>query len=153
MHLKVTVEEHENIEPELILRCPDAHAPQIQELLKLLTRTESRIPAQQHDDRLLLSPQEILYGEFVGRTVFLYTNEAVYPTSLSLKQLEADYYNFFRCSKSMIVNLNCIHRLKSQVGGRILTTLSNGEKLLISRHYAGSLRQRLDCAAQKRGTL
>ena len=48
-----------------------------------------------------------------------------------------------RCGKSCIVNLYAIRRLRSCGAGRIEATLSTGERLMISRHYAPALRERL----------
>ena len=141
--MKVTVLRDQISEPELLIRCTDPDAPEIKELLQLLGNTGKKLPAQQPDALTLLEPAEVLYGEFVGRGVFLYTVDAVWPTSVTLAQLEHDYNGFVRCSKSMAVNLRHIRKLKSEVSGRILATLTNGEQILISRHYAGALRRAL----------
>lgn len=50
---------------------------------------------------------------------------------------------FFRCGKSAAVNLRQTEQLRSQPGGRLLLTLSNGEKILVSRRYAAVLRRQL----------
>ena len=42
-----------------------------------------------------------------------------------------------------MINLHHIRSLKSQPGGRIQATLETGEKLMVSRHYAPLLRERL----------
>jgi DNA-binding LytR/AlgR family response regulator len=43
----------------------------------------------------------------------------------------------------MAVNLYKVDWLKSQPGGRILAALKNGEKVVISRKYAETLREQL----------
>ena len=48
-----------------------------------------------------------------------------------------------RCGKSTVVNLHAIRKLKSCGAGRIEASLSTGERLMISRHYAPALRERL----------
>ena len=50
---------------------------------------------------------------------------------------------FFRCSKSMSVNLHSIASLKSCTDGRIVASLSNGERILIFRQYSRLLRNKL----------
>lgn len=42
---------------------------------------------------------------------------------------------FFRCSKSIVVNINKIKNLKPQIDRTIMVTMCNGEKLIISRRY------------------
>lgn len=127
-------------ETELQIHCADPEAAEIQELRRWLSG--SVLPAQEQGVLRLFAPHEVLYGEFVGRGVFLYTAEGVYPTTWSLAQLQ-DAPHFVRCSKSMAVNLLAIRALRSERYGRLLATLSNGERILISRHYAATLRQRL----------
>lgn len=115
----------------------------MQALLSLVAGLGKRLPAQDAGSLTLLEPREVLYAEFVGRAVFLYTKDAVHPSTQSLAQLARDWPGFIRCSKSMVVNLHCVCRLRSEFSGRLLATLSNGEGILISRHYAAGLRQRL----------
>lgn len=141
--MKWTIIEDDLPEAELILRCRDPNAPEIMRLRDYLEGVAARLPAQSEDGLLLLEPQEILYGECVGRTVFLYTQTAVFPTGLSLARLEDCAEDFFRCSKSMVVNLRHLRHLQSELSGRILATLSNQERILISRHFAAALRHRL----------
>ena len=45
--------------------------------------------------------------------------------------------------KSAVINLHRIRSLKSRTGGRIEASLENGERLVVSRHYAPLLRERL----------
>ena len=65
------------------------------------------------------------------------------PYSLSFLEKEYGEDGFFRCGKSASVNLRQTEQLRSQPGGRLLLTFSNGEKILVSRRYAAILRRRL----------
>ena len=49
--------------------------------------------------------------------------------------------DFFRCSKSVIVNLRKIRKLKPELTRSIMATLCNGEIIVISRRYAGALKK------------
>ena len=51
-----------------------------------------------------------------------------------------DGKTFFRCSKSVIVNLNKITKLKPEVTRNILATLTNGEVVVISRRNVKQLK-------------
>lgn len=148
--MKIRVEH--SVKEEIILRCPDAGAPHIRALLVLLADAGRRIPVRTPDEQLFLSPGDVLYAEFVDRSVFICTRTAVYATPLSLAQLEALSPSFFRCAKSMLVRVSAICRLKSQPGGRIMATLLNDERILISRHYAGALRRLLAQTSEKEHT-
>ena len=70
---------------------------------------------------------------------------AFYQTALTLAELEGRYgeLGYLRVSKSAVINLHRIRSLKSRTGGRIEASLENGERLVVSRHYAPLLRERL----------
>ena len=51
--------------------------------------------------------------------------------------------HYFRCSKSMIINVDKVERLKSMSSNRIDATLVNGEHIIISRTYASDFRKLL----------
>ena len=138
--MKITVETIPGAETEVVIRCADAEAPQVRALLELMESAEQRIPVRRDGQMLFWSPREVLYCEVVDRIVFAYTAAEVLPTLLSLNQLEQEFPGFFRCSRTMLVNLHTIASLRSYVGGRIAAVLSNGETILISRHYAAALR-------------
>lgn len=86
--------------------------------------------------------EQILYIEAVDKKTFLYTAEHVYETEKRLYELEEmlDEKTYFRCSKSVIVNLNKITKLKPEVTRNILATLTNGEVVVISRRNVKALK-------------
>ena len=141
--MKITVEAIPGAETEVIIRCADAEAPQVRALLELMESAEQRIPVRRDGQVLFWLPRDVLYCEAVDRSVFAYTAAEVLPTPLSLSQLEQEFPGFFRCSRTMLVNLHAIASLRSYVGGRIAAALCNGETILISRHYAAALRMAL----------
>ena len=66
----------------------------------------------------------------------------MYETPLRLYELEDRLagVDFFRSSKSMVISLNHVRSIRPELGGRLQLTMSNGEKLFVSRQYAGTLR-------------
>ena len=52
-----------------------------------------------------------------------------------------DKRDFFRCSKSVIINISKIEKLKPEITRNILATLSNGEVIVVSRRYATELKK------------
>lgn len=142
--MKITHVQAPGIEKEIILRY-DVEDEEIKEILQWLQTREKKIPVKIEDRFRLLSPNVILYFESVDNKVFAYTTERVLPVSSTLNELAAEYASvgFIHCSKSMVVNLHRIEALQSDFGGRIIATLQNQEKIIISRHYAKMLRERL----------
>lgn len=148
--MKITVLPQPNTELEVIIKCSQADSQEVEELISLLSCSNKKIPSRKNQETTMISFSSILYGEVVNRTVFLYTANDIYSTSYTLQQLENEL-NFLRCSKTMVVNLKQITHLKSMIGAKILATLSNNEKILISRHYASALREALQLYSKKRG--
>lgn len=146
MAVKITLEQQDaGVQTEVIIRCAEVNDDEVQQLLALLELQNLRIVAMKPTETILLAPIEVLYCEAVDSNVYVYLKTDVYKTLTSLAQLEKTFADagFFRCSKSMVVNLHGIVSLKSGTNGRITATLQNGEKILVSRHYAGAMRERL----------
>ena len=92
-----------------------------------------------------LHTNEILYIESIDRKTYLYSESDFYQSKMTLYELELLLKEscFIRISKSMIVNLNRVRSLQAEVGRRILMTMDNKEKILVSRHYANHVKEEL----------
>ena len=103
-------------------------------LERYIRRFDERIIGSSEGQAHTIALEQILYIEAVDKKTFLYTPNNVYETDKKLYELETvlDEKTFFRCSKSVIVNLNKITRLKPEVTRNILATLTNGEVVVIS---------------------
>lgn len=139
--MKVTLIEQKGIEKELIIKY-DSIDNEIQELLSFVNSRSRKLVAINEGTTYLLEPLDVLYCESVDSHVFLYTSNSVHKTPSTLCEIEETFQTigFFRCSKSMIINIHHIHALKSSTNARIITTLTNGERIVVSRHYSKKLR-------------
>ncbi|MDE7002156.1 MAG: LytTR family transcriptional regulator DNA-binding domain-containing protein [Lachnospiraceae bacterium] len=143
--MKITITEPgEGEEDEIIVRCRHMD----QQLLKLIYAIKAgreRITALQNGDYFQVAPDEIYYFEAVDSKVFLYLEKEVYETKLKLYELEEIFRNtdFFRASKSCIVNLSKVKRLSPAFNGRFEALMRNGERVIISRQYVPVLKQKL----------
>lgn len=92
-----------------------------------------------------IDPADILYLESVDDRVFVYTRETVARIDRTLSSFvtETDDESFFRCSKSMVINVNRVKTLKSLSSNRIDATMESGEHIIISRRYAAEFRRLL----------
>jgi len=93
----------------------------------------------------ILDSAKILYIDTVDKKTFLYTETEVYESSLKLYELEQQLStnDFFRASKSSIINFNKIKSLKSDMDGRIIVVMENKEKLVVSKQYASFIKNKL----------
>ena len=101
------------------------------------------IKASKDGETIMLKLSAILYAESVDKKTFIYTESKVYETDKRLYELEEmlDKRDFFRCSKSVIINIGKIEKLKPEITRNILATLSNGEVIVVSRRYATELKK------------
>lgn len=135
-------------EPEIILRCGRADEEAAQMLAKLheLAAGESgKLTGRLDGQTYLLDCGDVLYADTADKRTFLYTAGAVYETELRLYELEKRLKgrDFFRASKSALVNFGAIRSLRPDLGGRLRLTMLNGEAVYVSRQYAAWLKQKL----------
>ncbi|TVP93816.1 MAG: LytTR family transcriptional regulator [Acholeplasmatales bacterium] len=106
---------------------------------------EEKILVKHDATSYLLPVSMIYYCEAVDNTVFCNTKERTYETSYRLYELESSWLHrgFVRTGKSTLVNLRRIASFRPVLSGRIEATMMNGEKTMISRVYAKTVRQAL----------
>ena len=93
---------------------------------------------------MMLGTDLIYYAESVDKKTFVYTKEKCFETKHRLYELEELLSsNFFRCSKSLIINIRKIKAVKSELNGRMIAELLNGEQIVISRNYVKDLKRKL----------
>lgn len=85
---------------------------------------------------------DVLYFEAIDEKVFAYTKDQVYEVRMRLYEAERAYekQHFVRCSKSVVLNLMQLSGISPALAGRFYAHMKNGERLIISRQYAGRLR-------------
>ena len=142
--MKYTLERIINGEDEVIVRY-QTMTPEIQRICSFLDNGQKKIIGNADGRQVILERNQILYIESVDGRTFAYTEEEVIRLEQTLSQLELllQEINFFRCSKSMIMNIDKVKALKSLSSNRIDATMCNGEHILISRTYASDFRKRL----------
>lgn len=110
--------------------------------MSLLDIQKKKLIGFSEQKQYIIDPSEVLYCESVDGTTYIYAKDKVYRTAYTLSDIENTYSDtgYMRCSKSMVLNIHAIKSLRSELGNRIDTLLSNGEHIIISRHYAKELR-------------
>lgn len=118
---------------------------QVKRLKKHIEGYEERIQGKCDGQIMYVDTQDILYFESVDQTTFLYTKDKVLSTNYRLYELEKilEETTFFRCSKSVIVNVKKIVSLRPEITRNILATLCNDEVIVISRRYVPAFRKLL----------
>lgn len=117
----------------------------IQNAIELLEGNAGGVAVSKEGKTYMCKPAAIYYIESVDKRSYVYTKDDCYDTKFRLYELEELLGGYFvRCSKAMIVNLRKVKSVKSDIGGRLITTLLNDEEIIISRSYVKEIKRRLD---------
>lgn len=147
--MKLTMHRIEQGEEEVIIRYREMNG-QIQAIARMVSGKEGRVKACGEEGYFFIAPEEIFYLESVDGNTFAYLEKKVLRIQEGLGEMALCYEDkgFFRCSKSMVINIFRIRYLKSEPGSRIRATMENGEQVMISRRYAKQLRRVLKGEAE-----
>lgn len=115
----------------------------IEKLNTYISNYDKRIKANDESETLYVELSDILYFESVDNKTFIYTADRILTTSMKLYEIEEKLgeKDFFRCSKSVIVNIGKIKRLKPDLTRNIFATLVNEETIVISRRYVSAFKK------------
>lgn len=142
--MRYIIHQRNDGEDELILNYQQLN-PEVEAVFDFMEKNQQRLSGKKNGETILFSPEEILYVEKVDDKTFAYTADNELQLDMSLYSVELMLHDerYFRCSKSMIVNVSKVKRLKSMPSNRIDATLENGEHIIISRTYASEFRRLL----------
>lgn len=140
--MKLTLEKVDAEAEEIIIRYRRMNS-RIEAIVELAKGMQPKITALWEGQTLFLDPASVYYLETVDGETFAYMKERVVRVTESLRGMETVYekWGFFRCSRTMVLNIYKISFLKSEPGSRIRATMENGEQVMISRKYGKELRR------------
>ncbi len=144
--MKITIEETQCEEDEIVIRCNGVDEDLLR-IISFIKTQKNAIVGYEKDNIHRIMPADIYYFEAVDNKVFLYCKKDVFETKQKLYELEQELamQDFFRISKSVIVNIKKIKYVSPAFNGRFEATMLNGEKVIISRQYVSEFKKRLGC--------
>lgn len=143
--MKIIIEEcMPGEEDQIIIRCGEMD----ENLLRIISEIkmgQKKLVGMKDGNINMIEPANVYYFEGVDNKVFMYCKQAVYETKLKLYEIEEAYTNtnYFRASKSVILNVAKIKSISPAYSGRFEALLFNGEKVVISRQYVPDLKRKL----------
>ena len=142
--MKITIKEPpEGAEEEIIVLCHKI-SPKLLNMLNSFKTSNNMFAGYIDSSIHMVSPLDIFYFEAVDNKTFIYCECDIYESKLKLYELEElQMTDFFRISRSVIVNLSKIKSLTPSFSGRVEAVLINKEKVIISRQYASELKKAL----------
>ena len=142
--MKVTMKQMPGGEDEIIIHYRKMTS-EIEQIISFIEREKSRLTGWLDKKQIVIKPKDVFYIESVDRKTFACTRDEVYRLDSTLNEVELllAEEDFFRCSKSMVINMTHLEHLESLSYNRIDATMENGEHVMISRKYAPALRKLL----------
>lgn len=131
-------------ETEIIINSSQM-SEELEKVIASLRILDLKLTGVKNNQTFILDASQILYIDTTDKKTFLYTKTDVYETTLKLYELEQrlSSNDFFRAGKSSIINFNRIHSLKSDIDGKLIVTMENNEKLIVSKQYATYVKNKL----------
>ena len=129
-------------EQEVVVRCHDING-EVVSIVEKLKNGDSILLGIKDGKTFQINVKDIFYIESVDNKTYIYLQKDVFETRLKLYELEEKLKGtkLFRCSKSMILNIAKIRSVSPSVNSRLEASLINGEKVIISRQYVGTLKK------------
>lgn len=144
-YLKVTIQKDPNIkETEIVVHCSEVSV-RLQKLIDHIHQYSFVFEAKTQSGMCMVPAEEIYYIDSTDGKTFLYTKEKVYDYSKSLSEIESIVPNssFVRISKNCILNITYLESVNPFWNHRLEAILTNGEKLMVTRHYIKSLKEKI----------
>jgi two-component system, LytTR family, response regulator LytT len=143
--LKIHINENPGLkETEITINC-NKISTDVEKIISILRVMDLKLTGRKDDQTYILDASTVLYIDTVDKKTFFYTKKDVYETDLKLYELEEQLasLDFIRSNKSCIINFNQIVSIKADIDGKLLVTMSNQEKLFVSRQYAPVIKNKL----------
>ena len=143
--MKITIQDlPDGEEEEIVIRCRGMDE-QLLKLVYALRAGREKLTVSRQERLFRILPSAVYYFEAVDNRVFAYLEKEVYETKLKLYELEERLAgtDFFRASKSTVINLAKVESLSPAFNGRFEAAMKNGEKLIVSRQYVPVLKKKL----------
>ncbi|MBQ3001156.1 MAG: LytTR family transcriptional regulator DNA-binding domain-containing protein [Bacilli bacterium] len=149
--MKLKVEECKELsEVEIIIKCPEKNT-HIDQLVAAINTHFTNLLGKRDGENIIINLENIYYFEAVENRVYAYEAESVYEVPYKIQELvdSLGSTSFLQSSRTMILNISKVSKIKSLVNGRIMAELDNGEKTIITRVYAQDLKKRIKQEVKK----
>lgn len=142
--MKLVIEQDGNLkETEIVIRCSVINS-ELQKIIDAIKICSFTITAYKDGYLQKINHEAVCYIESVDERTFIYCENEVYESKMKLFEFEEALINssFVRISKSCILNIDFIEKVKPMLNGKYEVLLINGEKLIINRHYVPDFKKK-----------
>lgn len=113
-------------EIEIQIKCKEKNE-YVKQLAATIFEEQLIINGKIENEFTQIYPRDIYYFESVDNKTYIYCKDNVYESDMKLYELEETLVGtkFTRINKACIMNIAKLKKVKGQVNGRLLATLSN----------------------------
>lgn len=143
--MKINIKQDSNItETEITISCKQIDK-ELEAVISSLGLINHSVSGKLDGETFFIALGEVLYFETIDNKTFFYTNDKIYETSIRIYQLEEKLTDtpFVRINKSSLMNIQKVKSIKSEENSKLMATLSNGEKIVVSRQYMQNIKTKL----------
>lgn len=139
--MKVIIRDPVNDEEDSITVCIRHMTDNVLRAINLI-KSPNQLTVYNNNSAYILPISDIYYVESVDLKTFVYTADQVYQAKQKLYEIEEtlDEGEFLRINRQTIINISRIRNITPAGNGRFQATLTNGEKLIVSRQNVSSLK-------------
>jgi DNA-binding LytR/AlgR family response regulator len=144
--MKLTINTDERYaETEIVVNCCRM-GDDIEKLLAAIRLFDMKCIGLKNGQQCFIDAAQIIYIESTDKRTFLYTSTDVYESPYRLYELEEKLtgQNFLRASKNCLFSVIHIQSLKSDLEQRLLLTMEENIKIIVSRQYSSSVKEKLE---------
>lgn len=141
MKIKIDKTTHEH-ELEILITAYEED-PELEKVTSLLQDFSVQLTGKKDGRTYLFSIDDVYYIESIEDGCFLYTKNDVFDCKYKLYEVEAIHASFIRINKNTVLNYQKIKHFTSTYNSRLEATLTNKDRLEISRRYVKELKEKL----------
>ncbi len=119
----------------------------VKRLMALISSADHKVKCNSDENgQIWINASDIYYIESIDKRTFIYCEKSVYRTEFRLYELLSQLSDsgLVQISKSCIVNINMLESIKSLPNSRIEATLTNGERVNVTRKYIPDIKVKLE---------
>ena len=144
--MKITINtDSRYTETELVVNCKSM-GDDIEKLLAALRMLDLKLTGRKDGRQYIIEAADVQYIESIDKHTFIYSINGIFESPFWLYELESKLAdgNFLRASKNCIFNINHVLSIEPDLDRRLIITMEKDIKLIVSRQYAGAVKQKLE---------
>ena len=132
-------------ETEIYIKCKEIDS-KINKISNYIRTSYITLIGKINTQQFVLNLDDIYYFEAVDNKVFAYVEKEVYEVNYKIQELVEmlTRTSFIQTARTIILNINKIEKVSTLVNGRISAVLINGEKMIITRVFSHSFKNKLN---------